>query len=452
MNKKARARARAPQVSPRVPGAARVSSSSAGDVEPGSPAALAGLRAGDRLVAVNGDDVEGGPHREVVRKIGERPHEVYLLVVDSETDDLLKRRQLKCTEAMAVDGLPDLEPPTLSSKENRGEVLEDDHEDDRGREFHRETSIDIHREDDGRLEFNGPTNSDICGEDDHEGQRKDSSEGGATFNGDRPDVEVVRGEPVVHDQEGMVRNFSRGRRDSDAEDQECGEDHADQDDETSRLRPRLCHITKGDSGFGFNLHTEKGKPGQYIRAIDPGLPAERAGLRLEDRLLTVNGTNVLGKKHGEVVALIRDAGDRVEFLVVGTEGAAFFESCRVSPGLEHLSGPLPERVVNGRPKSKVNEDALQTELLPTHSSGKPMLEELEFQACPGPMPVSPGAESSLSETKSPSPTFCTKDFEEVGVVFDLSAAAAKEMIQAKRNNKRAPQMDWGMKNQLFGNF
>ena len=184
----------------------------AGDVEPGSPAALAGLRAGDRLVAVNGDDVEGGPHREVVRRIGARPHEVYLLVVDSETDDLLKRRQLKCTEEMAVDGLPDLEPPTRPSEENRGEVLGHDHEDDRGREFHHETSIDIHREDDGRLEFDGPTDSDIRGEDDHEGRRKDSCEGGATFNGDRPDVEVV------HDQEGMVGNFSRGRRASDAED------------------------------------------------------------------------------------------------------------------------------------------------------------------------------------------------------------------------------------------
>jgi len=194
----------------------------AGDVEPGSPAALAGLRAGDRLVAVNGDDVEGGPHREVVRRIGARPHEVYLLVVDSETDDLLKRRQLKCTEEMAVDGLPDLEPPTRPSEENRGEVLGHDHEDDRGREFHHETSIDIHREDDGRLEFDGPTDSDIRGEDDHEGRRKDSCEGGATFNGDRPDVEVV------HDQEGMVGNFSRGRRASDAEDRECGEDHADE--------------------------------------------------------------------------------------------------------------------------------------------------------------------------------------------------------------------------------
>ena len=35
-------------------------------------------------------------------------------------------------------------------------------------------------------------------------------------------------------------------------------------------KPRLCVLDKGDGGYGFNLHGEKGKHGQYIRAVDPG--------------------------------------------------------------------------------------------------------------------------------------------------------------------------------------
>ena len=50
-------------------------------------------------------------------------------------------------------------------------------------------------------------------------------------------------------------------------------------------QPRLCHITKvpGFDGYGFNLHAEKNKPGQFVGKIDSGSPAEMAGLREGDR-------------------------------------------------------------------------------------------------------------------------------------------------------------------------
>lgn len=56
---------------------------------------------------------------------------------------------------------------------------------------------------------------------------------------------------------------------------------------SQELRPRLCHITKGPNGYGFNLHSDKSRPGQYIRAVDPGSPAEAAGLRPQDRIVEV---------------------------------------------------------------------------------------------------------------------------------------------------------------------
>ena len=36
-------------------------------------------------------------------------------------------------------------------------------------------------------------------------------------------------------------------------------------------------------GYGFNLYQEKSKPGQYIGRIEPGSPADKAGLLENDR-------------------------------------------------------------------------------------------------------------------------------------------------------------------------
>lgn len=54
------------------------------------------------------------------------------------------------------------------------------------------------------------------------------------------------------------------------------------------LRPRLCHMQKGDNGYGFNLHSKKSGPGQFIRAVDEDSPAARAGLKVQDKIVQVN--------------------------------------------------------------------------------------------------------------------------------------------------------------------
>lgn len=53
------------------------------------------------------------------------------------------------------------------------------------------------------------------------------------------------------------------------------------------LRPRLCHMRKGSNGYGFNLHSDKNKAGQFIRAVDEDSPAQRAGLRPKDKIIQV---------------------------------------------------------------------------------------------------------------------------------------------------------------------
>lgn len=62
-------------------------------------------------------------------------------------------------------------------------------------------------------------------------------------------------------------------------------------------KPRLCVMTKGENGYGFHLHGEKGKSGQFIRKVEAGSPAEASGLRAGDRLVAVNGVNVEKETH-----------------------------------------------------------------------------------------------------------------------------------------------------------
>ena len=59
-------------------------------------------------------------------------------------------------------------------------------------------------------------------------------------------------------------------------------------------------------GYGFNLHAEKDKPGQFIGKIDVGSPAEIAGLKKNDRIVEVNETSLDGKNHSEVVSCIKE--------------------------------------------------------------------------------------------------------------------------------------------------
>lgn len=66
---------------------------------------------------------------------------------------------------------------------------------------------------------------------------------------------------------------------------------------TSELKPRLCLMVKGETGYGFHLHGEKGKSGQFIRKVEPGSPAEASGLRAGDRVVAVNGANVEKETH-----------------------------------------------------------------------------------------------------------------------------------------------------------
>ncbi|KAH0623319.1 hypothetical protein JD844_031527 [Phrynosoma platyrhinos] len=92
---------------------------------------------------------------------------------------------------------------------------------------------------------------------------------------------------------------------------------------------RKLEMVRGPDGYGFLLKEEKccsGKRGQFLREVDAGMPAEKAGMRDGDRLLAVNGESAEDLDHQEVVLRIRADSSRVTLLAIDAEGSKFYDS------------------------------------------------------------------------------------------------------------------------------
>ncbi|XP_011312544.1 Na(+)/H(+) exchange regulatory cofactor NHE-RF1 [Fopius arisanus] len=94
---------------------------------------------------------------------------------------------------------------------------------------------------------------------------------------------------------------------------------------------RLCHIVKWDDfdGYGFNLHAERGKNGQFIGKVDDGSPSQAAGLRQGDRIIEVNEINIANETHKQVVDRIKAFPNETKLLVVDQEADDYYKANNV---------------------------------------------------------------------------------------------------------------------------
>eukprot|EP00061_Rhincodon_typus_P018613 g47848.t1 len=99
-------------------------------------------------------------------------------------------------------------------------------------------------------------------------------------------------------------------------------------------------MIKGENGYGFHLHGEKGKNGQYIRKVEPGSPAEASGLCAGDRVVEVNGENVEKETHHQVVQRIKALENETRLLVVDKETDEYLRNQRLA-GTEDYGQNLP---------------------------------------------------------------------------------------------------------------
>ncbi|XP_062874912.1 Na(+)/H(+) exchange regulatory cofactor NHE-RF2 [Trichomycterus rosablanca] len=322
-------------------------------VEPDSPAEASGLRAGDRVIEVNGENVEKETHQQVVQRIKAIENETRLLVVDRETDEYLRSLRLICTEDMAVRIGPSTTSPASIKQEN------------------------------GSM---SKVPSALSKEIQKPSRRS-------------PSRAAKQEAPTVPSQENG-----------------------------SKLVPRLCHLVRTEAGYGFNLHSEKSKTGQYIRSLDPGSPADRAGLRPQDRLIEVNGVNIEGMRHAEVVAFIKRGGDETNLLVVDPETDEHYKKLGITPTSSQVKGFEAQSISNGSPSPRINGHSTQS----THWDHS--------------------SQDTSTQNSEDGDSHSLDPFAEIGLKLSPTAAEAKEKAHAKRGKKKAPQMDWIKKYELFSNF
>ncbi|XP_056870513.1 Na(+)/H(+) exchange regulatory cofactor NHE-RF1 [Takifugu flavidus] len=384
-------------------------------VEPDSPAETSGLRAGDRLVFVNGADVENESHQQVVSRIRATPGRLELVVLDPDTELLLKKHNLKCAPEFVTDGLP----IPFDDGEAEVEVEEEEKEEAVGEEEEMEQAAAVEVV---------VVVEEANGNESGDGLNSERGEGGEEKDEEvqEEEEETPRESTPLPESNGGIHDHVQMKLSVSSEKEVCPE-----------LRPRLCAIQRGSNGYGFNLHSERARPGQYIRAVDENSPAESAGLQPRDRIVEVNGVSVEGKTHSEVVAAIKVGGNVARLLVVDPETDEFFKRCGVTPTSDHLNGPLPEPVLNGEMEEKVN--------------GRGATEPERNSK----LSVSPSPSNASSNTSLGTPPANTPP---EGLVPDtipalnMSLQQVKELARQKRSNKRAPPMDWTKKNELFSNL
>lgn len=196
---------------------------------------------------------------------------------------------------------------------------------------------------------------------------------------------------------------------------------------------RLCHIIqwKHFDGYGFNLHAEKGKPGQYIGKVDDGSPAEAAGLKQGDRIVEVNGVNIANENHKQVVQRIKAIPNQTKLLVVDSEADKYFKANNIIiksslPDVLYLQTPVPnednEVDMNGEKSDENCEDTNSHKSEKSGASAEPETqpEKLSYKS------------SSTGTTPS------SERKHELGYSTELQVDSADEGISSVETSPRPP--------------
>ncbi|XP_062450657.1 Na(+)/H(+) exchange regulatory cofactor NHE-RF4 [Rhea pennata] len=111
------------------------------------------------------------------------------------------------------------------------------------------------------------------------------------------------------------------------------------------VRPRLCHITRDKSGFGFSVSGPEGAKGTFQLSVRRDGPAERAGLPSGSWLLELNGASVRSYSHAQLARKLKRSGSKVTLLVASGAAEEFYRlrGLRVTAALADASW-LPFKV------------------------------------------------------------------------------------------------------------
>ncbi|XP_078282877.1 Na(+)/H(+) exchange regulatory cofactor NHE-RF3-like [Rhinoraja longicauda] len=300
-------------------------------IQHGGAAEKAGLQMDDRLIEVNGVNIEDCTHFQVAKKIKESGDSVTFLVADQKTDAYYRNKGIKIIPAMAC--FKHLPFKTRKLYLVKGSC---------GYGFLLKTEKTVS----GALgqylsEVDVGSSAEKCGM--QEGDRL-LSVNGENIDGLEHDVVVkkVRQDGnqatlVVISFEGDKYFTSLGLPPLICEDEEeinPKQTTEDQTEEHPPLQPhshfplrvagerktvptaRLCHLVKGSKGYGFQLYSITDEPGAYIQQVIPEEVGYKAGIRTGDIVIEVNGKNIEKVDYDDALQRIKENEGKVTLLVM----------------------------------------------------------------------------------------------------------------------------------------
>ncbi|XP_006157206.1 Na(+)/H(+) exchange regulatory cofactor NHE-RF3 [Tupaia chinensis] len=317
------------------------------DVTPQGVAMKAGVRDDDHLIEVNGENVEDASHEEVVEKVKKSGSKVMFLLMDKDTDKLLREQKIQFKRETTSLKLLPRQPRVVEMKkgsngygfylragpEQKGQVIKD---------------IDSG----SPAEKAGLKNNDLvvavngeCVETlDHDSVVEMIRKGGDQTSLLVVDKEtdniyrMARFSPFLYLQSQELPNGSIKEvpAPTPAPLEASSPDTAE---EVGTHKPKICRLVKGENGYGFHLNAIRGLPGSFVKEIQKGSPAASAGLEDEDVIIEVNGANVLDEPYEKVVDKIQSSGKSVTLLVCGKKAYDYFQAKKI-PIVSSMADPL----------------------------------------------------------------------------------------------------------------
>ncbi|XP_027590305.1 Na(+)/H(+) exchange regulatory cofactor NHE-RF4 isoform X2 [Pipra filicauda] len=90
------------------------------------------------------------------------------------------------------------------------------------------------------------------------------------------------------------------------------------------IHPRLCHVTRDKSGFGFTVSGPEGTKGTFQLSVRQDGPADRAGVPAGSWLLELNGDSVKSYSHTQLTRKLKQSGNKVTLLVASSAVEEFY--------------------------------------------------------------------------------------------------------------------------------
>ncbi|XP_008590790.1 PREDICTED: Na(+)/H(+) exchange regulatory cofactor NHE-RF3 [Galeopterus variegatus] len=318
------------------------------DITPQGVAMKAGVLDDDRVIEVNGENVEDAKHEEVVEKVKKSGSHIMFLLVDKETNNQHSEQKIQFKRETANLKLLPHQPRVVDMKkgsngygfylragpEQKGQIIKDI---DSGSPAE-EAGL---KNNDLVIAVNGESVETL----DHDRVVEMIRKGGDQTSLLVVDKEtdnmyrLARFSPFLYYQSQELPN---GSVKEDAASTPTATPLTVSSPDTKEEvdhKPKLCRLVKGENGYGFHLSAIQGLPGSFIKEVQKGGPADLAGLEDEDMIIEVNGVNVLVESYEKVVDRIQSSGENVILLVCGKKAYNYFEARKI-PIVSSMADPL----------------------------------------------------------------------------------------------------------------